>query len=30
LITFGEVEAWHIAPDYRELLDEKVRFVDLD
>src|SRR5437870_10787061 len=23
----GEVEAWHIAPDCRELLDEKVRFV---
>ena len=23
----GEVEAWHIAPDYRELLDERVRFV---
>lgn len=23
----GEVEAWHIAPPYRELLDEKVRFV---
>src|SRR6266849_994159 len=23
----GEVEAWHIAPDYEELLDERVRFV---
>ncbi|HKG15842.1 MAG TPA: NAD(P)/FAD-dependent oxidoreductase [Pyrinomonadaceae bacterium] len=23
----GEVEAWHIAPPYRDLLDEKVRFV---
>ena len=23
----GEVEAWHIAPYYRELLDEKVRFI---
>ena len=23
----GEVEAWHIAPECRELLDEKVRFV---
>lgn len=23
----GEVEAWHIAPDCRELLDEQVRFV---
>src|SRR2546427_8860550 len=23
----GEVEAWHIAPDCRELLDEKIRFV---
>jgi NADH dehydrogenase len=23
----GEVEAWHIAPDCQELLDEKVRFV---
>jgi demethylphylloquinone reductase len=23
----GEVEAWHIAPPYRELLDERVRFV---
>src|SRR5712692_8535667 len=23
----GEVEAWHIAPDCKELLDEKVRFV---
>ncbi len=23
----GEVEAWHIAPDYRELLDERVRSV---
>jgi NADH:ubiquinone reductase (non-electrogenic) len=23
----GEVEAWHIAPPYRELLDDKVRFV---
>ncbi|HSV33379.1 MAG TPA: NAD(P)/FAD-dependent oxidoreductase [Pyrinomonadaceae bacterium] len=23
----GEVEAWHIAPDYRELLDERVRLV---
>ena len=23
----GEVEAWHIAPHYRELLDEKVGFV---
>jgi NADH:ubiquinone reductase (non-electrogenic) len=22
-----EVEAWHIAPDYKELLDERVRFV---
>ncbi|HST52920.1 MAG TPA: NAD(P)/FAD-dependent oxidoreductase [Pyrinomonadaceae bacterium] len=24
----GEVEAWHIAPPYRELLDERVRFVE--
>jgi NADH dehydrogenase len=23
----GEVKAWHIAPDYRELLDERVRFI---
>jgi NADH:ubiquinone reductase (non-electrogenic) len=23
----GEVEAWHIAPHYRELLDEKIRFI---
>jgi NADH dehydrogenase len=23
----GEVEAWHIAPDYRDLLDERVSFV---
>ncbi|MFN2511772.1 MAG: NAD(P)/FAD-dependent oxidoreductase [Pyrinomonadaceae bacterium] len=23
----GEVEAWHIAPKYRELLDEKIRLV---
>src|SRR5216684_8942103 len=23
----GEVEAWHIAPNYTELLDERVRFV---
>lgn len=23
----GEVEAWHIAPDYTELLDEQVRFI---
>jgi NADH:ubiquinone reductase (non-electrogenic) len=23
----GEVEAWHIAPPYKELLDERVRFV---
>ncbi len=23
----GEIEAWHIAPDYRELLDERVRFI---
>jgi len=23
----GEVEAWHIAPDYKELLDERVSFV---
>lgn len=23
----GEVEAWHIAPPYRELLDERVKFV---
>src|SRR5918998_1862143 len=23
----GEVEAWHIAPPYRELLDDSVRFV---
>lgn len=23
----GEVQAWHIAPDYKELLDENVRFV---
>jgi demethylphylloquinone reductase len=23
----GEVEAWHIAPDRRELLDERVRFI---
>ena len=23
----GEVEAWHIAPHYSELLDERVRFV---
>jgi NADH dehydrogenase len=24
----GEVEAWHIAPYYRELLDERVRFIN--
>ncbi len=23
----GEVEAWHIAPEYRELLDERIHFV---
>src|SRR2546425_13231235 len=23
----GEVEAWHIAPECKELLDERVRFV---
>ena len=23
----GEVEAWHIAPQFKELLDEKIRFV---
>src|SRR5947207_15755613 len=23
----GEVDAWHIAPDCKELLDERVRFV---
>jgi NADH dehydrogenase len=23
----GEVEAWHIAPSYRELLDERIQFV---
>ena len=23
----GEVEAWHIAPDYKELLDERIRFI---
>jgi NADH dehydrogenase len=23
----GEVEAWHIAPDCKELLDEKIRFI---
>jgi NADH:ubiquinone reductase (non-electrogenic) len=23
----GEVEAWHIAPQYKELLDESVRFI---
>src|SRR6266403_6312373 len=23
----GEVEAWHIAPDCKELLDDKVRFI---
>src|SRR5205814_5573429 len=23
----GEVEAWHIAPDCKELLDERVRFI---
>ncbi|MGI9108153.1 MAG: NAD(P)/FAD-dependent oxidoreductase [Pyrinomonadaceae bacterium] len=23
----GEVEAWHIAPQYRELLDDKIRFI---
>src|SRR5712672_275151 len=23
----GEVEAWHIAPDCKELLDEKVSFI---
>ncbi|HEX8746807.1 MAG TPA: FAD-dependent oxidoreductase, partial [Pyrinomonadaceae bacterium] len=23
----GEVEAWHIAPHYKELLDERVRFL---
>ena len=23
----GEVEAWHIAPDYKELVDDKINFV---
>jgi demethylphylloquinone reductase len=23
----GEVEAWHIAPDYKELIDERIRLV---
>lgn len=23
----GEVEAWHIAPDYKELIDDKITFV---
>ncbi|MDQ6787515.1 MAG: FAD-dependent oxidoreductase, partial [Acidobacteriota bacterium] len=23
----GEVEAWHIAPDYKELIDERINFV---
>jgi len=23
----GEVEAWHIAPDYKELLDDRVHFI---
>jgi NADH:ubiquinone reductase (non-electrogenic) len=23
----GEVEAWHIAPDYKELIDDKIEFV---
>jgi NADH dehydrogenase len=23
----GEVEAWHIAPDYKELIDDKINFV---
>ncbi|MEJ7699004.1 MAG: FAD-dependent oxidoreductase [Pyrinomonadaceae bacterium] len=23
----GEVEAWHIAPDYKELIDEKIIFI---
>src|ERR687894_500288 len=23
----GEVEAWHIAPNYKELLDERIRFI---
>ncbi|HYE64495.1 MAG TPA: NAD(P)/FAD-dependent oxidoreductase [Pyrinomonadaceae bacterium] len=23
----GEVEAWHIAPHYKELLDERIRFI---
>src|SRR5919205_1282398 len=23
----GEVEAWHIAPHYRELLDERIQFI---
>lgn len=23
----GEVEAWHIAPHYRELIDDKIRFI---
>lgn len=23
----GEVEAWHIAPHYREILDERIRFI---
>src|SRR5437867_8486954 len=23
----GEVEAWHIAPDYKELLDEGIHFI---
>src|ERR1044072_9863236 len=23
----GEVEAWHIAPQYKELLDERIRLV---
>ena len=23
----GEVESWHIAPSYQELLDERVKFI---
>jgi NADH dehydrogenase len=26
----GEVEAWHIAPNYKELLDERIRFIHGD
>src|SRR5262249_59818462 len=26
----GEVEEWHIAPTYRELLDDSVRFIQGD